>query len=818
MKFDYNTVKSESDVEVKIILPVIENLGFNKHTDVFFRVPVSFFQGRQKITKEADIVVHKDNSPFLVVEAKSTNEKIDDKNIAQLDSYAYGLECRYGILCNGKEILLREYKESNRKVTVYRAKAEEIDYDDFKIFLNSVQVEQVIKDKINQNVSKKQASSFASTLKQIHQTIRNTDKLDPTGAFDGWSKLLFMKIHEEKWTEENKGIVRFNYSKFLENKAVDKHNSFIEDTFKETKEAFPQVFEDQNEKIGLSLDAIEKILEILDGYNILEMPIDVKGKAFEIFLSSTFRGKGLGQFFTPREAVNFMVDFIDFKIDDIVLDPACGTGGFLIGAYHKIFNIISTAPTNYWRQIGQNKEDYIQNIKENNFYGIDAEPRAAKTAKMNMIMWGDGENVYRGNGLSDADFKNTPYAFKENQIDVILANPPFGNKEDDINILTNYELSNKTSKTECLFIEKAIKYLKPSGKLGIVLPDAILGSESMGVIREYIRKNAKILAVISLPKHTFAPSGVATINTSILFLEKYDNEFFANYEGNKNNNQYISNLINRYNEYNIFMGVAQNIGYEPSGKKTKCDNEDNDLDLILRKYQSYDSKTACDDFFEIDKNCFVININQISLQERIDSRYYWFKYTLQKKTFNRVPLKKYIENATEKIDPTEYIGNYFSIISVTNRYGIILDEDNSKKFMVSAEDFNQKYKVVHPGNIVYNPYRMNVGSIGIVDEEFDNMLVSPAYVVFKTKNGLTPKFLLSVLKHPFYQLYIDVLATGSVRNNFSYKYLEQIEIPSYFIDNNTDTVENRFDEIDTLNKSLKIVKENLVKEVEKMLG
>ena len=305
MKIDYSNIHSEVDVEAKIILPILKTIGY-VDDDINMRVSVSFNQGRKTVTKEADIVANSNHTlPDMVIEAKNICEKIDDNVIVQLDSYAFGLEYKYGLICNGREIMLREYVGSNKKVTKFRIGLSDFEPEDLKATIcsdeNSNQSDNV--------TTKKSAQSFATILKNIHQTIRNVDKLDPTGAFDGWSKLLFMKIYEEKWSKANGNKIRFSYNEFLKNKAIDKHYTFVNDTFNETKKAYPQVFENSEEQIGLSLTAIEKILEMLDGVNILEMPFDIKGKAFEIFLSSTFRGKGLGQFFTPREVVNFMIEF-----------------------------------------------------------------------------------------------------------------------------------------------------------------------------------------------------------------------------------------------------------------------------------------------------------------------------------------------------------------------------------------------------------------------------------------------------------------------------------------------------------------------------
>ncbi|SFL79966.1 N-6 DNA methylase [Halanaerobium salsuginis] len=807
-------IVSESDVEYKVITPILTQLGYD--TDYFrYKVPVTFSQGHEKVTKEADVVIYDEyNEPVLVVESKKPTKKIEDY-IEQLDSYAYGLKSKYGFISNGKKFILRAYLAGNKRINLVKDRVENIDIDSIKeILTDSSKMEKSEEEAISKKMIDRQSDDFAKVLKKIHQDIRNIDKLDPTGAFDAWSKLLFMKIHEEKYTKRT-GNVRFSYEKFVEQKEVDREKTFIENTFNETKESFPKVFEDQNESIGLSIEAIERILKRLDGFNILDLPFDIKGKAFEIFLSSTFRGKGLGQFFTPRKIVNFMVKLVDFKIDDVVLDPACGTGGFLIGAFNKIMDIIDKTPKSYFSQFNTTKEAYIETIKKNNILGIDAEPRAAKTAKMNMIMWGDGERVYRGNGLDNKTKSNIEYPFEENGIDVILANPPFGSKEENDDILNKYELSDVKNLTECLFIEKSIKYLRPEGTLAIVIPDSILGSKSLKGVRDFIEENTIIKAIISLPNYTFRQSGVQTINSSILVVEKLPEDYFKEKERledelkkvqDKKIKDELKKLKDNFNDYYIYMGVAENIGYDSKGKSIPGEN---DLDRILKYYKGKPNLDNEEDVFryQFDSNNFLIHKSKVS--NRFDSRYYWFLDILNNKDFSRVPLKEYIKVRSVRIDPTDKPEELFSILSVTNSHGVILDEDDPKKFEVYGSEFNQKYKKVKAGDIVYNPYRINVGSIGIVPDEYDDYLVSPAYNVFETKNGLNNEYLLSIFKHPFYKLYIDVLATGSIRKNFSLKYLKQLQIPDAFLKEDVEDIMEVFKEIKKIQDQLKIKKEKL---------
>ncbi len=813
-------IPSEAEVENKTIIPLLQKLSLINNENMYrLRVPVKMQDGREKKTKEADIVLYdSNNKPFVVVEAKKPSELLDDDAINQLDSYAFWLECPYGIACNGKTFVVRAYMAGNERRFIIRSSVDRIKAENLSFIKDGERIQR--ESQISASLISEQSDSFSSMLKDIHQDIRDTDKLDPTGAFDGWSKLLFMKIYEEKWSKENDGIKRFDYKKFKEECKVKRGNTFIDSTFKTTCNEFPNIFE-KDEKLGLSLEAIDKILKRLDGYNILEIPIDVKGKAYETFLSSTFRGKGLGQFFTPRPVVDFMVNMVNINLNTKVLDPACGTGGFLIKSFLRMREMIKEAPDNYFSRYEKTKESFLQDIKDNQIFGIDGEPRATKTAKMNMIMWGDGENVVRGNGLDDKDIMGEDYPFNKGDINLILANPPFGSKETKDTVLANYTLykNNNITKTECLFIERAINTLAPDGELCIVIPDSILGSTSMKAVRKLIFNNAQVVAVISLPQHTFTPSGVQTINSSVLYIRKYKKEYFDKRESSllKDDEAFIKQLKQQYgyNEYKIFMGVAKEIGYEPNGKPTR--NKKNDLSDILNDYNIARENHFYKDemYHKMNGNSFTISLS--SIEDRLDARYHWFMKVLSEKTFEKVPLENYITIKSKKINPKDTPDETFSIISVTNRYGVILDEDDPKKFEVKGEDFSQSYKKVEKNDIVYNPYRINVGSIGIVDKEFDDYLVSPAYVVFQTKNGLDKKVLTALFKHPFYKLYIDVLATGSIRNNFGGNYLKTLLIPKQIIEGNTKEVLKDYEEIDKLNNKIRKRQEKMINNVGKFL-
>ena len=295
-------------------------------------------------------------------------------------------------------------------------------------------------------------------------------------------------------------------------------------------------------------------------YSLLNTNIDIKGKAYEEIVGANLRGDR-GEFFTPRNVMKMVVDMIDPQLDEKILDSSCGTGGFpviamthVIDALEKIFVDEFKAPRADWNEdIRRQFQAQIAETASKNFFGFDLNPDLVKAAKMNMVMNNDGSgNIWQANSLlpphewSD-DFKrglarifnlapeNIRNANSIALFDVIVTNPPFGSKIpiDDEHILRQFDLAHiwnfdgvwsmtddlrSSVPPEILFIERCTQLLKPGGRMGIVLPDSILGSPGLGYIRAWLIRNHKILASIDLHADTFQPHNGT--QTSVLILQK----------------------------------------------------------------------------------------------------------------------------------------------------------------------------------------------------------------------------------------------------------------------------------------------------------
>lgn len=383
---------------------------------------------------------------------------------------------------------------------------------------------------------------------KCHNIIRSNDKLSPEAAFDEISKVIFIKMIYER--RPNHELI-YTREKFLRDEtewqSKNKKGDYISHLFRYVKSQYASdgLF-DKEEAIRISRTSFLKILDELDSIGLAGIAEDVKGVAFESFLGKTFRGE-LGQFFTPRTIVNYMVDVLDIKEGELVCDPCCGSGGFLIKAFE---NVQDNIDLDIRRQISiiadsQKSRATIEasiarlyhefdkgkvgtryyNLCNNYFYGVDANIRMARTSKMNMIMHGDGHvGVHLHDGLTDVG------NIHENMFDVVLINPPFG-VHIDRDIITDdnrtiddiYEL--KGSNAEFLFIERTIRLLKPGGRAGLVLPEGVFTNNNAASrsLRAFVEGKAEILNITSIPADVFLASG-ANIKPSILFIRKFTND------------------------------------------------------------------------------------------------------------------------------------------------------------------------------------------------------------------------------------------------------------------------------------------------------
>ena len=497
----------------------------------------------------ADIVVYEDEAmkkPYLVVECKKdgVTEAEFDQAIEQAFGNANSLKSKLAIVIAGNrkrafdvanypsmervKNIIADIPERFGKIPVYKYIKGEND-------LITISREELIKK-----------------LESCHDTVWQGGKLAPTTAFDEVSKLLFCKLKDEKDNVKKGSVYKFQIGTHETHQEVYKR---IDAIYQKAKQQDAEVFKGN---LNLEADIVYKVVEHIQGICFTKTDLDTKGIAFEKFMEDFFKGK-MGQFFTPRNIVQFVIKMMDIKTEDFVLDPACGSGGFLL-------NALDTIRKDAEAEIDDPVEAHStwHNFAANNLYGIEINDQIARVCKMNMIIHDDGHtNVISRSSLDDFnDIKTQHKGFKKDHFDIIITK---NGKEDTY--LDKFELGKKKSsqKTEILFIERCIDFLKPkTGRMGIVLPDGILTNSSLQYVRDFIMERCEILAVISLPKFAFSHYG-AGVKSSLVFLRR------------KGTDEVLE-------DYPIFMAMAEHIGYDATGRE---DSVNDLLDTIYPEYQKF---------------------------------------------------------------------------------------------------------------------------------------------------------------------------------------------------------------------------------------
>ncbi len=572
---------SEQDAETKVIVPALKELGYDeghpvRNVVLRFRHPISAQQGRERRTIYADIVVFVDNAAVIVIDAKNPRQYLTDNDREQVISYArlVGDIAPYAALCNGHTWQAFDTVSKQQISALPR----------FDALVGDLQ-QRRLSDRQRSNLKTQatrtlfaieSARELSRLMRRCHDIIRNLKGYDPTKAFDELSKLLFAKMYEERELDDNvRSTNRFtlNVVREMREQGVEIIQTLWKDTV--TSPRYRGVFSDQDAKDGIELppEAIDQIVSILEGKSLGLTDLDVKGVAFEEFLASTYRGGGLGQYFTPREVVNFMVDLVDVAMGERVADPSCGTGGFLIRVYDVVSEKIRTSDMAH-----RERSRRLRELARTGLVGIDWETRAARTCKMNMIIHGDGHaGVYQANSLDRKELRKKVKtrqrddleapAIDDGTFDVVLTNPPFGATERSSTILSSFELGRgrASQPREVLFLEKCVDLLVPGGRLVTVIPEGILSNKTCRRIREFLRTECVINAVVRLPQDAFKMSEGAAC-TSVLLAVKKDPEREELRE-----------------QGDIFFARAEHIGISPSGRPVM----ENDLLAIREHYRRF---------------------------------------------------------------------------------------------------------------------------------------------------------------------------------------------------------------------------------------
>lgn len=520
------------------------------------RIDIEVIVPKRTPEDRADIVVYEDDEckkPYLIVECKK--DGITDAEFAQAIEQAFGNAngfriTKYAIVVAGntkKAFGVSGFPPQEREKNIVA---------DIPVKYGKTPKYRFIKADKEKDLKEVSRNELITALEKCHDTIWQGGRLAPTTAFDEVSKLLFCKLRDERFTKK-KEYYDFQIGTHETPQDVTKR---ITDIYDEAKKSDSEVFK---EDIRLEPQIIFTVVSHLQELAIAKIDLDTKGIAFEKFMEDFFKGK-MGQFFTPREIIKFAVAMCDIKPNNLILDPACGSGGFLLNTMDLIRKKA---------EIDYNEIDAYRiwhDFAERRLFGIEINDQIARVCKMNMIIHDDGHtNIISTDALKDfKDISDINKKFKKNSFDFVITNPPFGAmvKSTERDYLEKYELgkNRKNQKTEILFIERCIEFLKPeTGRMAIVLPDGILTNSSLQYVRDFIIENCQMEAVVSLPQHAFTHYG-AGVKSSLVFLRRLG----------KNKKQ---------GKYPVFMAMAEKIGYDATGRQIP----QNDFTEILGEYKKF---------------------------------------------------------------------------------------------------------------------------------------------------------------------------------------------------------------------------------------
>jgi type I restriction enzyme M protein len=588
------------------------------------------YQGGRRYQGRADVIIYDDryigaggglDVAFIMVEAMEPGKRFERtepegwvEHLNRLNAYmSASPSARYAILTSGTNTKIYrrdlEYPRALQEIgdlPKYESARSAAEHSPFKVILNPSEPDG-IQTGLQPLTRDKFREVLGDTRSGCHSILRDNEGLQPQEAVDAMVKFLFAKWYDEQSTIDlvkKTGEMR-SYVFSYKQGETDRERLMVQvrDTFEKAKQWERETLREKfGDNLGIRLafnesDALEfkphttvEIVKRLQPWSLRKSTADVKGGVFEDFLGKTFRDD-LGQYFTPTPVINLMVGILQPTVHDFVGDPACGSARMLTHVLDYVRKReLARAEAEGFEvtNLDEPTPEFIA-FRDNRLFGAEISRNVMHVARVNCLM----------NGAKYADLKvmdalqalgsitggimeglpNRP-GFYPGGLTMILTNPPFGSKVTSASILKDLASRDGVSKKdkkvvnslsqEIVFINRCLEFLKPGGKLGIVLPDSVLANSSNQDVRDWILRWARLKAVVSLPQATFFPYG-AGVKASIIFLEK------RNQSLPKDNQLEISQeLIDFDEEYETYMARIDDIGYDASGRLSMSEEEANE--------------------------------------------------------------------------------------------------------------------------------------------------------------------------------------------------------------------------------------------------
>jgi len=623
---DKKDLINESSVEQFFIIRLLDKLGYkDAYIETKNNLPhYQIYKGSRRKSYCPDYILYLDKGhkkPVTLIDAKHP-KKPAEEGVEDAQQYSSVLRRKlrglkpeqYCIGTNGIKFVLKHYDSDTVLLT--------LNFNDFQE--KNSKYQKLIKDysynKLKENYSdgvvpkekfefiRPETREIEGIFKACHNLIWKKEKVKPTEAFFEFSKIFFVKLFYDreihKLIKQGKELTPkdciFSVSWINEQEKWETNpfNTILfknlrNDMEKEIKKKQKKRIFEKDEQINLKPSTIKEVVRLLEHLDLFGVDEDLNGRMFETFLTATVRGKDLGQFFTPRSVVKFMVEMADLTVKkeemDAVLDGLCGSGGFLIETMANMFEKVK----NMGSLSNIEKEKLKNEIVTKKIWGVDANKNITRVARMNMYLHGDGSNmifwlpdfldknieIEKG---TQEELKEEAEEFKkkilkeEVKFNVVLTNPPFSMRyeqknADEKKILEEYEIAYKDGKlrsslkSNVLSIERYKDLLKPHGKLITIIDESVLNTDTEKDFRDFIKKHFLVRAIISLPRNTFV-NAETNVKTSILYLVK---------KAKKDEEQ-----------PKVFMAIADSVGHTDAGKPKP---ELNTLLEILKNFKEFEN-------------------------------------------------------------------------------------------------------------------------------------------------------------------------------------------------------------------------------------
>jgi type I restriction enzyme M protein len=759
----------------------------------------------------ADVVVFRDDrckDPYLVVENKSDPQTPPsrDQGIEQAIGNAHSLRAELALYDEGSESRLYDTsgaypameRERNRRGDRSRVPAQ---------YSTTAPTYQFIAGDPSSDVVPASASRLESKVRRTHSLIWAGGKRDPLTAFDEWSKLLFAKVHDER-TTPNGEPRKFQVGAGETATAVaNRVHQLFNAACDGDKTIFPTDL-----RINLPDDKIRDAVDALQDISITNTGADTIGHAFERFFGTVFRGE-LGQYFTMRQISRFTVAAVGVNHQHYVIDPAAGSGGFLLEALLQGWHRID-ADFAGQSEIERKKYDFAMH----HVYGIEIHEILARILKINLLLHHDGHtNVEGDRSCLDTTFV-TPRlktAWRAG-FHRVIGNPPFGDvvKAGDRDLLGDNSLDTFETAagrtqvpSEHVILERGIDMLREDGRLAFVVPDGVLNNQgelsNCPAVRRLLARSTVIEAIVSLPDFAFRKSG-AQNKTSILILRK-----FSSAERGRFHTAYIAATKRQDDDgailaglealgYSVFLAEANHIGYTATG--TKSDRNDlyipdsdgfiasSQAGSILGELERFRKDPSTYDGLQ-QPDCIAIPIVDMwkaHVSHRLDPKYFLFKQEEQSVTpegWVRLPIRQVMKRREELVEPENRPESRVVVLTVSQTGELRTREAGKGRtppewLGMYFEDMPTRWYATRTDDVVFSGIDLWKGCIAVVPERLDGALVSSEFPVYQlTDERLDPDFLSTLLRSRYYRRAFRAITTGhSNRRRTQTEDFEDLEI------------------------------------------